>query len=288
MLKQVQDQVDPDGKSKYAPQIESLLGKDGGDWYSIAGTTTVKAVGGKAPQATQSYQAMPIFADWCQEVVGAVKSYQKPVVVQEQSEAPQIVEKVVIKEVGGDTSEKDREIAKLKNKIKEQQEEISRLLLMIEELRHRLDQMRKLLESKGGDVAVELEKALKEAGLKDLVEVKAGPHLKNVYERLYQDALQRMQRLALILEKKAEANKLYFASVADAKKIKGSAAHAAPPDLERLTDAAVVAIHGMWYHYDILFRRVCEHSAAQSVKDRSLFSQPTKHTRLRSMRLRYT
>merc|ERR1712070_269946 len=51
------------------------------------------------------------------------------------------------------------------------------------------------------------------------------------------------------------------------KKLKGASAHAAPPDLEKLTEAALVAIHGMWYHYDILFKRVCEHSASQSVKD---------------------
>merc|ERR1711998_557585 len=138
---------------------------------------------------------------------------------------------------------------------------------MIEEMRHRLEQMQNLLVSKGGEVAVELERALKEVGLKELIETKAGPRLKNVYERLYQDALQRMQRLALILEKKAEANKLYFASVAATKKLKGASAHAAPPDLEKLTEAALVAIHGMWYHYDILFKRVCEHSASQSVKD---------------------
>jgi len=78
-----------------------------------------------------------------------------------------------------------------------------------------------------------------------------------------------MQRLALILEQKAEANKLYFASVAAAKKLKGSGAHAAPPDLDKLTDAALAAIHGMWYHYDILFKRVCEQSQNQSIKDNS-------------------
>merc|ERR1719235_841242 len=127
--------------------------------------------------------------------------------------------------------------------------------------------MRKLLESRGGDVAVELEKALKEAGLKDLVEVRAGPHLKNVYERLYQDALQRMQRLALILEQKAEAHKLYLASVSSSKKVKGSTPQVAAPDLERLTDEALVAIQGMWYHYDIMFRRVCEQNQAQSIRE---------------------
>merc|ERR1719174_2545258 len=110
---------------------------------------------------------------------------------------------------------------------------------MIEEMRHRLEQMQSLLVTRGGEVAAELEKALKESGLKDLIEAKTGNRLKNVYERLYQDALQRMQRLALILEQKEEANKLYFASVASAKKVKGSAAHAvSAADLERLTDAA--------------------------------------------------
>jgi len=117
----------------------------------------------------------------------------------------------------------------------------------------------------------ELEKALKEVGLKELVEAKQGKHLKNVYERLYQDALQRMQRLALILENKAKANNLYFQSVTAAtKKLKGSQLHANPPDLEKLTDAAAVAIEGMWYHYDILFRRVCEHSTAQSIRDTAI------------------
>lgn len=141
---------------------------------------------------------------------------------------------------------------------------------MIEEMRHRLEQMQGLLVTRGGDVAAELEKALKETGLKDLMEAKTGKSLKNVYERLYQDALQRMQRVALILEQKAEAKELYFASVVAAKKLKGSQAHAPPPDLDRLTDAALTAIHGMWYHYDILFRNICEQSTAQSVRDNAI------------------
>jgi len=127
--------------------------------------------------------------------------------------------------------------------------------------------MQGLLVSKGGDVAKELEQALKEVGLKDLVDAKTGRPLKNVYERLYQDAVQRMQRLALILEQKVEANKLYLASLSSTKRIKGTASQVPAPDLEKLTDAALVAIQGMWYHYDIMFRRVCEESQAQSIRD---------------------
>merc|ERR1712054_503346 len=130
--------------------------------------------------------------------------------------------------------------------------------------------MQNFLVGKGGEVAQELEKALKEVGLKELIEAKTGQKLKNVYERLYQDALQRMQRLALILENKAEASKLYFEGMSSAKKIKGAAAHAAPPELEKLTESAMLAIEGMWYHYDILFRRVCESTAAQTIRDTAI------------------
>merc|ERR1711865_1243054 len=105
----------------------------------------------------------------CQEVCAAVDQYQAPVVQQQQHVQKQqavkqvdpgvkIVEKVVEKMV---SDPKDQaEIEKLKNKIREQQEEISRLLLMIEEMRHRLEQMKGLLVGKGGEVAAELEKAL--------------------------------------------------------------------------------------------------------------------------------
>jgi len=139
---------------------------------------------------------------------------------------------------------------------------------MIEELRLRLAQMKRFLEDKGGLAADELEKALEEVGLKDLIEAKHG-NLTNVYERLYQDSLQRMQRLALTLEQKLEASKMYYETVASVKKETGLPSPATVP-LERLTETALTAIHGMFYHYEILFRRVCERAAADGLRNAAI------------------
>jgi len=190
-------------------------------------------------------------------------------VVEERRAEPKHEAEAKVVQVEVPSKAQQAEIEKLRLRCKEQQEEISRLLLMIEEMRHRMEQLQKLLAEKGGYVADELEKALEKVGLKEVAEAKPA-NLRNVYERLYQDAIERMRRCAITLEQKVEASKQYFAQLAVAKKVKGPAAHAAPPNLERLTEAAALAIHGMWYHYDILFRRVCQRSTEEAVKQSAI------------------
>merc|ERR1711935_1063167 len=106
---------------------------------------------GKPPQSAATYQqAMPVFADWCDEVLSGMNDYTKPaVVVAHHDEKPRtpperqitITETKIERqhttsvETVSDPADK-AEILRLRNRVKEQQEEVSRLLLMIEEMRH--------------------------------------------------------------------------------------------------------------------------------------------------------
>mmetsp|Transcript_92061 Transcript_92061/g.143573 ORF Transcript_92061/g.143573 Transcript_92061/m.143573 type:complete len:1205 (-) Transcript_92061:119-3733(-) len=262
LLKTVGELTKSKHATKHSSTIEDIIGKSQDlNFKAIAGGARDKLF--RSDEDVKPHQRIvDVFADWCQDIVASVSEYKNlapgPIIDPTQHGLKDDV----------DTASLDQqmEIDRLRKTCREQQEEISRLLLMIEELRLRLAQMQQLLEEKGGPVADELEKALVEVGLKDLIDAKQG-NLKNVYERLYQDALQRMQRLALTLEQKAEASKMYYQNV---KKETGFSMNLESLPLQRLTEAALAAIHGMFYHYDILFRRVCERAAADGLRNAAI------------------
>merc|ERR1719217_682414 len=109
---------------------------------------------------------------------------------------------------------------------------------------------------------------MKKAGLKEIMEAANVPKLKGVFERLYQDAIQRIQRLGLIRERMLIANKAY-SNIVNAIVSKDEEAVLKPdaiPDLDRLSSTAAATLSGMWYHTDFLFRNTCEYAIAQGVE----------------------
>eukprot|EP00435_Cladocopium_sp_Y103_P074438 s357_g48.t1 len=164
-----------------------------------------------------------------------------------------------------------KEISHLKQVTQRQQEEISRLLLTIDELRKRLENIRVVSMDAGPGVASSVDNIMEKVGLKDIMDPsftagipRAPPVLKGVFERLYSDAIQRIQRYGLIRQQMLLANKTY-ASIVDtistdseeAKKI---------PDFDSLNDTTDTTIKGMWYQTEYLFRRACEYAMAQGVE----------------------
>jgi len=251
----------PDSHARFRRRsnlIESHIGRDYADQdFRSIGNGNLANISELADYS----KAMPVFAEWCDDLVGLYSSLDSP-----SDPNRQISLECETKEVLSKAEQEEME--KLKAKCRQQQEEISRLLLMIEEMRHRLEKLQFLLEEKGYTDET-LQGALEKVGLQDLMQAKKRD-LVNVYERLYQDAVERLQRSALTLEQRIEASKLYYAGITANNSHKGPAVRAPPPKLDQLTEAACTAIHGMWYHYDILFKRVCERSTAEALKNSAI------------------
>jgi len=286
LLMKVDSMVDAPRDDSVQKALDRHIGSEVGGGLSKADGSPAEVnsfVSGASGEAHQN--VMPAFAKWVAQTNAALDAFRK----RPPPKAPPPETKVVTVERERDPPAREdlprpptppgvepividhtEEVDKLRQKVQDQQDEIARLLLIIEELRHRFEQMKDAVVNKGGQVAESFTEAIQEAGLTELVEAPPSYslNLKNVYERLYQDAIQRMQRLALIMEQKAAANELYLATMAcaAARRLRGVPPPVAP-DLQRLTEAALTAINGMWYHYDILFRRVCEGSAESGVRD---------------------
>eukprot|EP00927_Polykrikos_kofoidii_P067392 TRINITY_DN62885_c0_g1_i1.p1 TRINITY_DN62885_c0_g1~~TRINITY_DN62885_c0_g1_i1.p1 ORF type:complete len:837 (+),score=170.91 TRINITY_DN62885_c0_g1_i1:366-2513(+) len=169
---------------------------------------------------------------------------------------------------GGD--DKENEVKLLKNKVKAQQDEISKLLLTIDELRARIGKIRASAGDHGGEVATKITGIMERVGLREMMEVGSVPKLKGVFERLYQDAVQRIQRIGLIRERMILASQAYDVVV-------DAMTSNSPPqdplqaadgstDLQRLNDTASAVLQGMWYHTDYLFRHACDYATAQGVE----------------------
>jgi len=115
---------------------------------------------------------------------------------------------------------------------------------------------------------------MKKAGLKEIMEAKNVPRLQSVFDRLYQDALQRIERLGLIRERMLIANKAY-SNIVNAL-VSDQAEGIGPeqiPDLDRLSSTAAATLSGMWYHTEFLFRNTCEYAIAQGVESSIMKSQ---------------
>lgn len=213
--------------------------------------------------------------DWGEEVFQYVKAAfkaaqaGKPVVQEARVES-----KEVVKEVVKADPEDAIEIKRLNARIGKQQEEISRLLITIDELRSRIESVKDIAVESPPEVAAGIQGAMKKAGLKEIMEAKAGPKLKGVFERLYQDAIQRIQRLGLIRERMLIANKAY-SNIVNAIVSKGDKGMdpMSIPDLDRLSSTAEATLSGMWYNTDFLFRNTCDYAIAQGVESSLMKSQ---------------
>uniref|UniRef100_A0A7S1RKR8 Uncharacterized protein n=1 Tax=Alexandrium catenella TaxID=2925 RepID=A0A7S1RKR8_ALECA len=156
------------------------------------------------------------------------------------------------------------EAVRLRDLCKWQQEEIARLLLLVDELRKRIEAMGEsaVQEGSGSPVAASMEKF----GLREVAEARGQQRLKGVFERLYQDACQRITRYSLIRERLLASNALcnqVMAALSTRQAEDGSEV----PDFERLNATASAALGGMFYHTDYLFRATCQYAMSQGVEN---------------------
>ncbi|CAE7746807.1 cs1 [Symbiodinium pilosum] len=159
-----------------------------------------------------------------------------------------------------------KEVQELKRITQKQQEEISKLLLTIDELRKRMENIKVVSLDAGPGVAGTVDNIMEKVGLKDIMEAgmtRNPPVLKGVFERLYSDAIQRIQRYGLIRQQMLLANKAYAAVV---EAVASEQEEPRMPDFERLNDTTDATIRGMWYHTEYLFRRACEYAMTQGVE----------------------
>ncbi|OLP85313.1 Clavaminate synthase 1 [Symbiodinium microadriaticum] len=165
-----------------------------------------------------------------------------------------------------------KEVQELKRITQRQQEEISKLLLTIDELRKRMENIKVVSLDAGPGVAGTVDNIMEKVGLKDIMEAglaRNPPVLKGVFERLYSDATQRIQRYGLIRQQMLLANKAYAAVV----EAVASEEEQQWPDFERLNDTTDATIRGMWYHTEYLFRSACEYAMTQGVEATLVKSQ---------------
>jgi hypothetical protein len=167
----------------------------------------------------------------------------------------------------GRNPEQDAEIYRLNARVKKQQDEITRLLLTIDELRARIESIGQIATDSGPEAATVIRSTMTKAGLKEIMEVhRDPPKLKGVFERLYQDALQRITRLGLIRERMLIANQAYSNIVNALVSKDDSVGPESIPDLDRLSSTAAATLSGMWYNTDFLFKHACDYAIAQGVE----------------------
>lgn len=254
-------------KSKAQADVEKVVGPKGaGDKDKVL--DLVKAVG--------------LYGRWVDELIEASQSFGEKEPTPPPTPPPEVQEQIVVVPGGVDEATL-REMLRLKQQQKGFQDEISRLLLVIDELRKRIDAIKTVAASQGPEVAKAVDSVVEEAGLKDIMEpgettfggggtgFGARPQrhaevirLKGVFERLYQDSIQRIQRLGLIRERMVLANRAYSA-VVDAM-VDNRPADDSIPDLSRLNATTSAALRGMWYHTEYLFRHACEYAMGQGIE----------------------
>lgn len=139
------------------------------------------------------------------------------------------------------------------------QDENSRMLLMMDEMRGRMEKL--------GGRSAEVDDALEKTGLKGLVNPGGKERLKDVFSRLYQDGVQRVQRYCLIRSQMLSATSAAteMVSTLSHKTEVDRLGEDVVPDLGRLSATACAALNGMWYTTDYLFRRACAYAMAQGV-----------------------
>ncbi|CAJ1348745.1 unnamed protein product, partial [Effrenium voratum] len=226
-------------------------------------------------------EAAPKFEVWVSEALNKYKASfptekAKPPTppTEEPKEMPEPQEKEKEVVYKGDP----KEILHLKQVTQRQQEEISKLLLTIDELRKRLENIRVVSLDAGPGVASAVDNVMDRVGLKDIMDPgftgglpRNPPVLKGVFERLYSDAIQRIQRYSLIRQQMLLANKAY-ASVVDAIT---DLEEPNIPDFDGLNDTTDTTIRGMWYQTEYLFRRACEYAMSQGVEASLVKGQQT-------------
>eukprot|EP00929_Paragymnodinium_shiwhaense_P120259 TRINITY_DN92189_c0_g1_i1.p1 TRINITY_DN92189_c0_g1~~TRINITY_DN92189_c0_g1_i1.p1 ORF type:complete len:1429 (-),score=418.90 TRINITY_DN92189_c0_g1_i1:335-4621(-) len=187
------------------------------------------------------------------------------------AEKPQAAAPVAEAPAGDSAAEKalTKEVLALTETVAAQQNEISKLLLLVDEMRDRMEKIQDMAGTLGGDATKSVQSIMERVGLKEMMQASSPPKLKGVFQRLYQDAVQRIQRLGLIQERMIMANHAYSTvidAMSDGSELDPSQVLNSSPDLQRLNKTAGAALQGMWYHTDFLFRHACDYAMRQGVE----------------------
>lgn len=213
--------------------------------------------------------ALPVFEDWMLTTMDTLDKIKQEKEAQDLAlRADRLGRRHLIEDVkasdlsAAELARRQRELEEQRKKCREQQDEISRLLITIDELRKRLGHMKQLLDASGTNIS----SILTTSGLRDVMEVNSGPRLKCVFDRLYLDAVERIERHSLIRDQVSLANRAY-STVVDAVTTEDGGQRAdAVPDFEHLSATAAANVRGMWYHTEYLFRRTCEYAMTQGLE----------------------
>jgi len=268
----LEDEFHKDGVLKLLPD----MAKEVSEVEHIKETPPEPKVGDPDPkkadpkkQADNFKKAAPVFDQWSEKVLAAL-------VQLETSMGSGGLARLLEKHVAAQDTDGSVDVAEqqaptydaLQAQCKRQESEIARLLLTIDELRARIGKLKGVAEKSGMELAGAINGAMSTAGLREIVEAGSGPALRGVFQRLYQDALQRVQRLGLIRAKMVKVKSTY-ASVASALEDQrpldytGSAVLA---DLDQLSETTDATLAGMWYHTEFLFRHACEYAIAKGAE----------------------
>jgi len=291
----VAGEPDPDTKALKKTQTElfdllSLLSKELGVAPSDEGQKAAKAIlkddarkafetvkgkkgGPNKAQAEQNLgnEAVASLEVWTHDVMEAATGLGKRIKDLE-NKPPEIIketqvvkETIRITETGSPREGKcyKKEHADLERKFKEMQDEISRLLLTIDEMRRRIEQLTNM--PMNPEEQSTMKSIMEKVGLKEMAEgnTLSPIHLKGVFQRLYQDAIQRIQRFGMLRERVLMATTTYN-TIAGTNK-----AEIPPdkvPDFERLIETTRATVRGMWYNVDNIFQRTCEYAMTQGVE----------------------
>jgi molecular chaperone GrpE (heat shock protein) len=171
--------------------------------------------------------SMPAIDAWASETVGGVKAY-----LAKRGETAVSIAKL------------QRELDELRKRLAEKQDELARLLLTIDELRLRLSKVRH---------APAATDTFQEIGLEEFIDDLGPTQLRGVFERLYEDAVQRISRSNLVLHH-LMTGKQAFAKLAQDQEIGFTAA------LQQLNETVSATLKGMWYNSEYVFRHVCQYA----------------------------
>lgn len=227
-------------------------------------------------------QATPALEEWTSEILQAFEGLRKRIYDLE-NKPPKIIKEVVEKEAPvvkmKEESPREGKCYKkehdgMEKRIKELEDEIARLLLTIDELRRRIEQLQAIPMDPDEEETVK--SIMTKVGLQELAEASAGggQKLKGVFERLYQDSVQRIQRYGMVRERMLLATKAYNSVVSSMGA--GQPDPNAIPDFERLNETTRATLSGMWYNTEKIFKRCCEHAMSQGVEHTLLRTQGRK------------
>lgn len=218
-------------------------------------------------------KALPSLETWTAEILGSLEGVKLKLTAKPKEPEPIIIEKIVEKIIElppPPRKETPREgkcyvssHKDLQKRVKELEEEMAKILLTVDELRRRVEKLQQIPIDPDEDT---INSIMEKVGLKELADAREGGlKLKGVFQRLWQDAAQRIQRAGMIRERVALASKVFSSSMLAVREGGDPKAYGVP-DFERLNETTQATLRTMKYHSDYIFKQCCEYAILQGVE----------------------